>query len=211
MIQADRSPPARKRGRGVPPGGGSSAARSCLQVCRADRAFRSPSSMKTLDAGNWSSPSRSCIPLHIDTRCPRLRAASRRQALVAAAASLARRAPKASWLSSNWRWKGQMLFFCRNPFVALRVSAVSPVRNPLAGRPPGVLRHNRAAPARHPVLPPSRCLRGWRAGCPATPETGPAGPPASAPRQPTVAVDCADRQAGGIGQSPAASSAQPRQ
>ena len=49
--------------------------------------------------------------------------------------------------------------------------------------------------------------RGWRAGCPATPETGPAGPPASAPRQPIVAVDCADRQAGGIGQPPAASSA----
>ena len=95
--------------------------------------------------------------------------------------------------------------------VAPRVSGVSPVRIPLAARPPGVLRHNRAVPARHRVLPPPRCLRGWRAGCPATPETGPAGPPASAPRQPTVAVDCADRQAGGIGQSPTASSAQPRQ
>jgi hypothetical protein len=53
-------------------------------------------------------------------------------------------------------------------------------------------------------------LRGWRAGCPATPETGPASPPASAPRQPTVAVDCADRQAGDIGQPAAASSAHPQ-
>jgi hypothetical protein len=32
-----------------------------------------------------------------------------------------------------------------------------------------------------------------------------------AQRQPTVPVDCADRQADGIGQPPAASSAQPRQ
>src|ERR1019366_2381276 len=95
--------------------------------------------------------------------------------------------------------------------VAAPTSEVSPVRSPLAARPPGALRHNRATPARHRVLPPSRCLRGRRAGCPATPETGPAGPPASAPRQPTVAVDCADRQAGGIGQPPAASSAQLRQ
>jgi hypothetical protein len=92
--------------------------------------------------------------------------------------------------------------------VAAPTSEVSPVRSRLAARPPGTLRHNRATPARHRVLPPSRCLRGRRAGCPATPETGPAGPPASAPRQPTVAVDCADRQAGGIGQPPAASSAQ---
>ncbi len=61
---------------------------------------------------------------------------------------------------------GKCYFFCRNLPVAPRASAVSPVRNPLAGRPPGVLRHNRAAPARHPVLPPSRCLRGWRAGVP---------------------------------------------
>jgi hypothetical protein len=60
------------------------------------------------------------------------------------------------------------------------MGAVSPVRNPLAARPPEALRHNRAAPAQHRALPPSRCLRGWRAGCPATPETGPASPPASA-------------------------------
>jgi hypothetical protein len=69
-----------------------------------------------------------------------------------------------------------------------RACTVSPVRSPLAARPPGALRHNLAAPAGHRALPPSRCLRGWGAGCPATPETGPAAPPASAPRQPTVAV-----------------------
>ena len=91
------------------------------------------------------------------------------------------------------KWKA---LFCsaRTCSAAPRVSAVSPVRSPLAARPPGVLRHSRAVPARHRVLRPSRCLRDWRAGCPATPESGPAGPPASAPRQPTVAVDCADRQ-----------------
>ena len=71
--------------------------------------------------------------------------------------------------------------FCsaRTCSAAPRVSAVSPVRSPLAARPPEVLRHSRAVPARHRVLRPSRCLRDWRAGCPATPETGPAGPPAS--------------------------------
>src|ERR1039457_6473490 len=52
--------------------------------------------------------------------------------------------------------------------VAAPTSEVSPVRSPLAARPPGALRHNRATPARHRVLPPSRCLRGRRAGCPAT-------------------------------------------
>jgi hypothetical protein len=86
-----------------------------------------------------------------------------------------------------------------------RACTVSPVRSLLAARPPGALRHNLAAPAGHRALPPSRCLRGWGAGCPATPETGPAAPPASAPRQPTVAVGCADRQGGCIGQPPAAS------
>ena len=95
--------------------------------------------------------------------------------------------------------------------VAPPISVVSPVRSLLAARPPGVLRHNRAASAQHRALPLSRCLRGRRAGCPATPETGPVGPPKSAPRHPTVAVDCADRQAGGIGQPPAASSVHLRQ
>jgi hypothetical protein len=95
--------------------------------------------------------------------------------------------------------------------VAPLMSAVSPVRSLLATRPPGGLRHDRAAPARRRALPLSGCLPGWRAGCPATPETGPACPPATAPHQPTVPVDCADRQADGIGQPPGASSAQPRQ
>jgi hypothetical protein len=54
-------------------------------------------------------------------------------------------------------------------------------------------------------------LRGWMAGCPATAETGPADPPVSAPRQPTVPVDCADRRAVGIWQPPAASPARPQQ
>jgi hypothetical protein len=49
------------------------------------------------------------------------------------------------------------------------------------------------------VPPPSRRLPGWRAGCPATPETGQACPPTFARRQPTVPVDYADRQADGIG------------
>ena len=90
------------------------------------------------------------------------------------------------------------------------MTAVSPVRTPSAARPPGALRYNREAPARPRALPPLRCLRGLRAGCPATPEIGPAGPPASAPRQPTVAVDCADRRADGIRRPPAVSLAQPR-
>ena len=107
------------------------------------------------------------------------------------------------------KWQGICAVRARP--VAPPISVVSPVRSPLAARQPGVLRHNRAVPARHRALPPSRCLRGRRAGCPAIPETGPAGPPESAPRHPTVAVDCADRQAGGIEQSPTASSAQPRQ
>jgi len=90
------------------------------------------------------------------------------------------------------------------------ISAVSLVRNPLATRPPEDLRYDRAAPARHRALPPSRCSRGWRAVCPTTPETGPAGSPASEPRQPTVPVDCADRRAGDIGPPPAVSPAHPR-
>src|ERR1035437_11176516 len=57
--------------------------------------------------------------------------------------------------------------------VAAPTSEVSPVHSPVAAGPPGALRHNRATPARHRVLPPSRYLRGRRAGCPATPETGP--------------------------------------
>src|ERR1700676_3981875 len=72
--------------------------------------------------------------------------------------------------------------------------AISLVRSLLATRSPGALRHYRAVPARHRALLPSRCLRGWRAGCPATPETGPVDPPVSAPRQPIVPVDCADRR-----------------
>src|SRR5271165_2624309 len=95
--------------------------------------------------------------------------------------------------------------------LAPPMSAVSPVRSLLAAGPPGDLQHDRAAPARRRALPLLGCLPGWRVGCPATPETGPACPPTSAPRQPTVPVDCADRQADGIGQPPAASSAQPRQ
>ena len=59
------------------------------------------------------------------------------------------------------------------------MSAVSPVRSLLATGPPEDLQHDCAAPARHRALPPSRCLPGWRAGCPATPETGPAGCPPS--------------------------------
>ena len=93
--------------------------------------------------------------------------------------------------------------------LAPPMGAVSRVRSPLAARPPGVLRHDRATPARHRALRPSHCLRGERAGCPATPEK-----PVQQIRQrpPTGAVDCADRlQAGGLGQPPAASSAQPRQ
>ena len=93
--------------------------------------------------------------------------------------------------------------------VAPRLCAVSPVRSLLAGRWPGVRRHNRAAPARHRALLPSRCFPGWRAGCPATSESGPACPRASAQRQPTVALACADRQAGGFGQRPAALSPRP--
>src|SRR5579859_7267290 len=82
--------------------------------------------------------------------------------------------------------------------------------NPLAAGSPGDLQHDRAVPAWRRALPLSGCLPGWRAGCPATPETGPACPPTSAPRQPTVPVDYADRQADGIGQPPAASPAQLR-
>ena len=95
--------------------------------------------------------------------------------------------------------------------LAPPMSAVSPVRSLLAAGPRGDIQHDRAAPARRRALPLSGCLPGWRAGCPATPETGPGCPPTSAPRQPTVPVDCADRQADGIGQPPAASSAQLRQ
>jgi len=79
------------------------------------------------------------------------------------------------------------------------MSALSPVRSLLAAGPPGDLQHDRAAPARRRARPLSGCLPAWRAGCPATPETGPACPPTSAPRQSTVPVDCADRQADGIG------------
>jgi hypothetical protein len=46
--------------------------------------------------------------------------------------------------------------------------------------------------------------RGLGTGCPATPETVQAGSPVFEPRQPIVAVDCADQQGGGIGQPPAA-------
>jgi hypothetical protein len=94
--------------------------------------------------------------------------------------------------------------------VAPLMSTVSPVRSRLAARPPGALRHNRAAPAQHRALPRPRCLRGWRAGCPATPETSPADPSASALRQPIVAFDCAHRRAVGIEQRQEASSAQLR-
>ena len=95
--------------------------------------------------------------------------------------------------------------------VASWLCEVSPVRSLLAGRWPGVRRCNRAAPARHRALLPSRCFQGWPAGCPATSENGPAGPRAFVWRQPTVALACADRQAGGFGQRPAALSAQPRE
>src|SRR3954451_17062345 len=95
--------------------------------------------------------------------------------------------------------------------LAPPMSAVSPVRSLLAAGPPGDLQHDRAAPARCRALPLLGCLPGWRVGCPATPETGPACPPTSAPSQPTVPVDCADRLADDIGQPPAASPAQPRQ
>jgi hypothetical protein len=115
-------------------------------------------------------------------------------------ASIASRSCRASSLMWTAPEVASAICSARTRPVAPLVSAVSPVRIPLVARPPGVLRHNRAAPARHRVLPPSHCLRGWKVGCSATPETGPAGPPASEPRQPTVAVDCADRQAGGIGQ-----------
>ena len=84
--------------------------------------------------------------------------------------------------------------------LAPPMSAVSPVRSLLAAGPPGDLQHDRAAPVRRRALPLSGCLPSWRAGCRATSETGPACPPTSAPRQPTVPVDCADRQADGIGQ-----------
>jgi len=47
--------------------------------------------------------------------------------------------------------------------VAPPNSVVSLVRSPLAARSPRALRHGCAAPARHRVLPPSRCWRGWRA------------------------------------------------
>ena len=79
------------------------------------------------------------------------------------------------------------------------MTAVSPVRSLSATRQPADLRHDRAARARHRALLPSRRLRGWRAVCPATPQTGPAGRPASALRPPTVAVDCGDRRVDGIG------------
>ena len=82
---------------------------------------------------------------------------------------------------------------------AALMSAVSPVRSLLATRPPEDLRHDRAAPARHRALPPSRCSRGWMAVCPATPQIGPAGRPGSAPRQPIVAVDYANRRPDSIG------------
>jgi hypothetical protein len=95
--------------------------------------------------------------------------------------------------------------------VAPLMSALSRVRSLLVVRPPEDLQHDRAVPARHRALPPSRCSRGWKAVCPATPETCRACPRASAPRQPTVPVDCADRQAGDTGQPPAASPAYPRQ
>ena len=91
-----------------------------------------------------------------------------------------------------------------------RARAVSLVRSPLAVRPPGVLRHNHAVPARHRGLLPSHCLRGWRAGCLAILEIGPARPPASELRRTIVVIDCADRQGGGIGQPPEALSAQLR-
>jgi hypothetical protein len=83
--------------------------------------------------------------------------------------------------------------------VAQPMSAISPVRSLLAIRPPEDLRHDRAAPAQHRALPPSCCSPGWVAVCPATPQIGPAGRPASAPRQPIVAVDCADRRVDDIG------------
>src|SRR5258708_7542240 len=75
--------------------------------------------------------------------------------------------------------------------------AISLVRSLLALRPSWVLRYPRAVPAGHRALLLSRCWGGWREGSPATAETGPADPPVSAPRQPTVPVDCADRRAVG--------------
>ena len=94
--------------------------------------------------------------------------------------------------------------------VAPRLSEVSLVRSPLATGLLQVLRRNRATPARHLGFLQSCCFRGWRAGCPATAGTGPTAPSMFAPRQPTVAVECADRQAGGIGERPAALLARPR-
>jgi hypothetical protein len=91
------------------------------------------------------------------------------------------------------------------------MSAVSPVRSLLVTRSPEDLRRDRAAPARHRALAPPGCSRGWMAVCPATPQIGPAGRPASAPRQPIVAVDCADRRPDAIGSPLAASPAHLRQ
>jgi hypothetical protein len=77
-------------------------------------------------------------------------------------------------VTKGYRKSAGRLAICPPRFIKIGapMSAASPVRSLLATRPPEDLRHDRAAPARHRALPPSRCSRGWRAVCPATPETG---------------------------------------
>jgi len=93
------------------------------------------------------------------------------------------------------------IWSARTPPLAPPISAVSPVQSLLAAACLEIF--NMTAQLRHGV-------EGFRCRAVCRAETGPACRPTSAPRQPTVPVDCADRPADGIGQSPAASSAQPR-
>ena len=74
--------------------------------------------------------------------------------------------------SLMWTAPKPQALFC-SAAVAPRLSEVSPVRSLLAGRPPGGLQHDCAAPAQHRALLPSHCFRGLRAGCPAISESGP--------------------------------------
>ena len=61
--------------------------------------------------------------------------------------------------------KWQARFSSPKPRPEPPMSAVSPVRSPLATRPAEDLRHDRATPARYRALPPSRWSPGWTAVC----------------------------------------------